>query len=148
MSVTNAISGLTAAGGLLILGGGILPSSFGQFLGSLAVLISSVNIAGGFLVTKRMLDMFKRKTDAPEHNYLYGLGGGAMVGSLLMAHKMGVPHIYQMGYLASSVCCIGAICGLASQPTARVGNALGITGVAGGIATTIAAMHFPTPVLI
>ena len=114
MSVTNAISGLTAAGGLLIIGGGILPGSFGQFLGSMAVLISSVNIAGGFLVTKRMLDMFKRKGDAPEHNYLYGLGGGAMVGSLLMAHKMGVPHIYQMGYLASSVCCIGAICGLAA----------------------------------
>lgn len=63
MSITNAISGITAVGGLLILGGGYLPGSFSHFLASIAVLISSVNIAGGFVVTKRMLDMFKRKTD-------------------------------------------------------------------------------------
>ena len=63
MSITNAISGITAVGGLLILGGGYLPGSFPHALASLAVLLSSVNIAGGFIVTKRMLDMFKRKTD-------------------------------------------------------------------------------------
>ena len=63
MSITNAISGITAVGGLLIMGGGFFPLSFAQLLASLAVLLSSVNIAGGFLVTKRMLDMFKRKTD-------------------------------------------------------------------------------------
>ncbi len=63
MSITNAISGITAVGGLLILGGGYFPHSMPQLLASIAVLISSVNIAGGFLVTKRMLDMFKRKTD-------------------------------------------------------------------------------------
>jgi NAD(P) transhydrogenase len=63
MSITNAISGITAVGGLLILGGGYFPHSFPQALASLAVLLSSVNIAGGFVVTKRMLDMFKRKTD-------------------------------------------------------------------------------------
>jgi len=63
MSITNAISGITAVGGLLILGGGYFPGSFAHSLASLAVLISSVNIAGGFIVTKRMLDMFKRKTD-------------------------------------------------------------------------------------
>ena len=57
------ISGITAVGGLLILGGGYFPGSFPQALASLSVLISSVNIAGGFVVTKRMLDMFKRKTD-------------------------------------------------------------------------------------
>ena len=63
MSITNAISGITAVGGLLIMGGGYFPSTFPQALASIAVLISSVNIAGGFVVTKRMLDMFKRKTD-------------------------------------------------------------------------------------
>ena len=63
MSITNAILGITAVGGLLIMGGGYLPSTFPQALASIAVLISSVNIAGGFVVTKRMLDMFKRKTD-------------------------------------------------------------------------------------
>jgi len=60
-----------------------------------------------------MLDMFKRKTDAPEHNYLYGISGGAMLTALFYAHTIGIPHIYTMGYLASSVCCIAAICGLA-----------------------------------
>lgn len=36
--------------------------------------------AGGFLITQRMLDMFKRPTDPPEHNYLYVLPGAAFVG--------------------------------------------------------------------
>lgn len=63
MSITNAISGITAVGGLLIMKGGYLPTSIPQIFASLAVLMSSVNIAGGFVVTKRMLDMFKRKTD-------------------------------------------------------------------------------------
>jgi NAD(P) transhydrogenase len=114
MSVTNAISGLTAAGGLLCLGGGVFPHSMAQFLASVAVIVSSVNIAGGFIVSKRMLDMFKRKTDAPEYNYMFGASGLAMMGSLYAAHSAGVPHIYTMGYLASSLCAIGSICGLAN----------------------------------
>lgn len=68
MSITNAISGITAAGGLLLMGGGLLPHNFGQFLAAFSVLVSSFNIGGGFIITKRMLDMFKRKTDAPEFN--------------------------------------------------------------------------------
>lgn len=60
MAVTNAISGMTAAGGLMLVGGGLVPHNTSQFLGATAVLISSVNISGGFLVTKKMLDMFKR----------------------------------------------------------------------------------------
>ena len=114
MSVTNAVSGLTAAGGLLILGGGFFPGSIGKALGASAVFISSGNIAGGFIVTKRMLDMFKRKDDLPEYNYLYGIGGGAMIASLYAAHRAGVPHIYSMGYLASSICCLAAISGLSA----------------------------------
>merc|ERR1719253_257736 len=50
MSVTNAISGLTAVGGLLILGGG--GGFFGQLLALSAVGISSINIVGGFMVSK------------------------------------------------------------------------------------------------
>lgn len=148
MSVTNAISGLTAAGGLLCLGGGYLPGSFSQFLAASAVLVSSVNIAGGFVISKRMLDMFKRKTDAPEHNYLYGMAGATLLGSIFYTHMVGIPHIYTMGYLASSVLCIGAICGLAAQSTARVGAVLGNIGVAGGVLTTMLAMNFSFPVMM
>ena len=60
MSVTNAISGITAAGGLCLMGGGAFPHDKVQALGAAAAFISSINIGGGFLITQRMLDMFKR----------------------------------------------------------------------------------------
>ena len=60
MSVTNAISGITAAGGLVLMGGGMLPNDTATSLAALATLVSSINITGGFIITKRMLDMFRR----------------------------------------------------------------------------------------
>ena len=60
MSVTNAISGITAVGGMLLMGGGYYPDNTVHTLAALAAFISSINIGGGFLVTQRMLDMFKR----------------------------------------------------------------------------------------
>lgn len=60
MSVTNAISGMVGVGGLFVMGGGYFPQTIPQVLGALSVLLASVNISGGFVVTKRMLDMFKR----------------------------------------------------------------------------------------
>ena len=147
MSITNAISGITAVGGLLIMGGGYFPSTFPQALASLAVLISSVNIAGGFVVTKRMLDMFKRKTDPEEHNYLYGIPAGLSLVTILAAYKMGAVSVYQMGYLAASLCCIGGITGLASQTTARIGNALGLMGISTGVLTALASLNFSGPLL-
>lgn len=147
MSITNAISGITAVGGLLILGGGYFPHSFAQFLASISVLISSVNIAGGFVVTKRMLDMFKRPTDPQEFNYIYAIPGVLAAGALLNAYYTDASTVYQMGYLAASLSCIGAISGLASQPTARIGNALGMTGIGIGVATALCALKFPTPLL-
>lgn len=53
MSVTNAISGLTAVGGLLLLGGGYLPATASQMLATAAVVTSAVNIGGGFTITQR-----------------------------------------------------------------------------------------------
>lgn len=147
MSITNAISGITAVGGLLIMGGGYLPSSFPQALASIAVLISSVNIAGGFVVTKRMLDMFKRKTDPEEHNYLYGIPAALSLTAIGAAYYSGTLSVYQMGYLAASLCCIGGITGLASQSTARVGNALGLIGISTGVVTALASLNFPAPLL-
>lgn len=62
MSVTNAISGITAAGGLLLMGGGMIPQTTAHWLATTAAFISSINITGGFIITQRMLDMFKRPT--------------------------------------------------------------------------------------
>ncbi len=58
MSVTNAISGIILIGGLLVLGGVSSPLVIG--LAAVAVLVSSINVAGGFLVTQRMLRMFRK----------------------------------------------------------------------------------------
>jgi len=66
MSVTNAVSGIIVIGGMVQLGRGSVGSGGGgamaatTILGAVAVLIATVNIVGGFLVTKRMLAMFTR----------------------------------------------------------------------------------------
>jgi H+-translocating NAD(P) transhydrogenase len=52
--------GIVGVGGLFIMGGGFVPETFPQALGALSVLLAFVNISGGFVITKRMLDMFKR----------------------------------------------------------------------------------------
>jgi NAD(P) transhydrogenase subunit alpha len=57
MSVTNAISGIILVGGMLQLSGDI---DLTTILGAVAVLIATINIAGGFLVTNRMLAMFRK----------------------------------------------------------------------------------------
>ena len=62
MSGTNAISGITVVGAisitaLAVSAGGIV----GQILGFLAILFATINVIGGYLVTDRMLGMFKKK---------------------------------------------------------------------------------------
>ncbi|KAM8961692.1 NAD(P) transhydrogenase, mitochondrial [Pelodytes ibericus] len=146
MSVTNAISGLTAVGGLALMGGSYLPTNTHEALAVLAAFVSSINIAGGFLVTQRMLDMFKRPTDPPEYNYLYLMPAGVFVGGYAAALHSGY-NIEQMIYLGSGLCCVGALAGLSTQGTARLGNTLGMMGVAGGIAATLGALK-PNPELL
>ncbi|MEX0269297.1 Re/Si-specific NAD(P)(+) transhydrogenase subunit alpha [Leptolyngbyaceae cyanobacterium UHCC 1019] len=58
MSVTNAISGIIIIGGILQLSGSAFSPT--AILGAIAILIGTINIAGGFLVTQRMLKMFQR----------------------------------------------------------------------------------------
>lgn len=137
MSVTNAISGITAVGGLILMGGGYYPTDTIQTLAALAAFISSVNIGGGFTVTQRMLDMFKRPDDPPEFNYLYAIPALTFLGGYGACNLGDYPDIHQMAYLAASLCCVGALTGLSSQSTSRVGNALGMIGVSSGIVATI-----------
>ena len=59
MSVTNAISSVIIVGAILAAGRGDL--DIGSGAGALAVLLASINVAGGFLVTQRMLEMFRKK---------------------------------------------------------------------------------------
>lgn len=59
MSGSNAISGITVVGSLVAAGAG--KGTLSAVLGFLAVTLATVNVVGGFLVTHRMLSMFKRK---------------------------------------------------------------------------------------
>jgi NAD(P) transhydrogenase len=137
MSVTNAISGITAAGGLLLMGGGMVPHTVPQALATTAAFISSINITGGFIITQRMLDMFKRPTDPKEYNFLYSIPALTAMGAYTYGIQNGFSDTTNLAYLASSLCCVGALGGLSSQPTARLGNALGMIGVSTGLVATL-----------
>jgi NAD(P) transhydrogenase subunit alpha len=59
MSVTNAISAIIIVGGMLA--AALTETTLGKTMGVLAVALAAVNVFGGFLVTRRMLEMFKKK---------------------------------------------------------------------------------------
>jgi NAD(P) transhydrogenase subunit alpha len=64
MSGTNAIHGIVVLGGLLVIGfagNGV----FNKIILVIAIAFGTINVVGGFLVTDRMLEMFKRKPSAP-----------------------------------------------------------------------------------
>jgi NAD(P) transhydrogenase subunit alpha len=63
MSVTNAISSVIVVGALLSVGvaGVNSGAGFAKFVGFFALILASVNIFGGFMVTERMLAMYKKK---------------------------------------------------------------------------------------
>ena len=110
---------------MFVMGGGYLPGTIPQTLGALAVLLATVNVAGGFIITKRMLDMFKRRfqydnekgqshatlmlgpTDPPEYSWLYGVPAVVFTGGFLAAASTGMAGLVQAGYLTSSLLCIG-----------------------------------------
>eukprot|EP00960_Hanusia_phi_P040106 754255-Hanusia_phi.AAC.1 len=71
MSVTNAISGMTAVGGLVCMGGGVFPQNIAQVLAAAAVFVSMINIGGGFVMTNRMLGMFKQEGSASYNQNIY-----------------------------------------------------------------------------
>ena len=59
MAVTNAISAIIIVGAMMA--GALTETPMGQLMGFLAITLASVNVFGGFLVTRRMLEMFKKK---------------------------------------------------------------------------------------
>ena len=63
MSGTNAIHGIVLLGGVLVLGSGV-DSPLSKVLLLVAIVFGTINVVGGFLVTDRMLGMFKGRPDA------------------------------------------------------------------------------------
>ncbi len=64
MSGANAISGITIVGALIA--AGAMEPTLAKILGSLAVMFAAINVVGGYMVTNRMLSMFKKKDDTAE----------------------------------------------------------------------------------
>ena len=62
MSGSNAISGISLVGALVV--AGRLSSPFDSIVGGIAIVLATINVVGGFLVTDRMLRMFKRAPDS------------------------------------------------------------------------------------
>lgn len=139
MSLTNAISGVSAIGGLLLLGDGFVPTNAAETLAAGAVLVSSINIAGGFILTDRMLDMFRRPSDPPAYGSLMIVPGVAAVGAYAAAAAAGTTDP-TLAYAAASLASISGIACLSSQTTARFGLQLGGVGMATALAATLGAL--------
>lgn len=105
------------------MGGGYLPTTIPEMLGAASVLLAFMNVSGGFVITKRMLDMFKRKsfpflailhtklyagpTDPPEYPWLYAIPAAVFGGGFIAAASTGMAGLVPAGYLVSSILCIG-----------------------------------------
>jgi H+-translocating NAD(P) transhydrogenase subunit alpha len=64
MSATNAIHGIVVLGGLLVIGSAT--GTFDKVILVIAIAFGTINVVGGFLVTDRMLEMFKKKPVPPK----------------------------------------------------------------------------------
>ncbi|MEM1117430.1 MAG: NAD(P) transhydrogenase subunit alpha [Bacteroidota bacterium] len=64
MSGSNAISGITIVGAIVV--AGAVDAPFAKWVGVAALILATINVVGGFLVTDRMLEMFKPRTPASE----------------------------------------------------------------------------------
>ncbi|KAL7672075.1 hypothetical protein ACOME3_006971 [Neoechinorhynchus agilis] len=143
MSVTNAISGLTAAGGLLLLSGNtnlLLNSPISDYLAALAALISAVNIGGGYVISHRMINMIDKKNTG-KSNLLFLIPPSVATIALCTLPTMSATVNSSLIYgtsLASALCCVGALAGLSKHETARIGNALSAVGIFLGLSSIIA----------
>jgi NAD(P) transhydrogenase len=134
MSVTNAISGSTALGGLLLLQRST--SFIASVLAIAAILVSSVNIVGGFIVSQRMLDLFKKAGEVEYSAFYYAVAVVFVIALFVDAESLVNPVLTICGLL-----CVMAIGGLASMQTANVGCKFGIVGVAGAVIATFVKIH-------
>ena len=143
MSVTNAISGMTMIGGMLQLGGGMLPTNVPQYMATTAVTLSAINLAGGFIITNKMLDMFRRPEDPPEFYHYYLIPPAAAAGVYSVATLSGAAPQGMAPAMAlmSGLGCIAGISSMSSQETSRMSTFLAQGGVGVGLATTLLAMN-------
>jgi len=132
MSVTNAISGMTIVGGIHLYNEG--DDEQAKMMAAVSAGVSAINIVGGFIVTQRMLALFKRKEDK-DYSALMFIPGLVLVGYAIVSSDVlnGGAHpnndMLEVNNTICSCLCIFAIVCLASQKTANVGAKFGMIGV-------------------
>ncbi len=96
--------------------------------------------SGGFLITQRMLDMFKRPTDPPEHNYLYSLPGLAFVGGYGATLAGG----YSIEQVLRVCVCIDDVSGLGSESLCVCNRGGTVHRCHGSVRTSVPGSRFNT----
>jgi NAD(P) transhydrogenase subunit beta len=146
MSATNAISGISLIGSLVV--AGEMHDDTSTVLGFLAIICSSTNVVGGFLITDRMLAMFKSERDARSSRALsertFVVTGVALlvVGTALFwlgAHNRVIDpeEVLRYLYIVSAVLFILGLKGLSSPKWARRGMFLAEFGMAVAVIGTL-----------
>jgi NAD(P) transhydrogenase subunit beta len=156
MSATNAISGISLIGSLVVCGTDYAGAKYGylsNFLGFIAVGCSATNVVGGFLITDRMLKMFKTERDQSKRPWWLELNQATVlilfvliaIVSLLIFWFTGVLEnieVHRMTalrylYILSAVCFVLGLKGLSSPRWARRGMFLAEFGMLVAIAGTL-----------
>jgi NAD(P) transhydrogenase subunit beta len=156
MSATNAIAGISLVGSLVVAGADY--GTFSTALGFIAVMCSSTNVVGGFLITDRMLKMFKKEQDAAtgrrqfQFNAKWLLALLALVAGLLTLiygageHEGDATHFFddalyaqalQFFYIVSAALFILGLKGLSSPRYARRGMFLAEFGMLMAVVGTL-----------
>jgi len=147
MSATNAIAGISLVGSLVVAGADYGPVS--TTLGFMAVMCSATNVIGGFLITDRMLGMFKASNDKGQRGqeifgwslivataaifgsvtvYVYAAKPAEM-GALQFIHENVSTHALRYCYIVSAACFVLGLKGLSSPKWARRGMWLAELGM-------------------
>lgn len=143
MSATNALSGISLIGSLVVAGAAYDPLS--TTLGFVAVCCSATNVAGGFLITDRMLKMFKTRQDEGGRSWAKWVVAGMIVLAIILVVTFSMGHVrgaesrgvLRYLYIASAVLFVLGLQGLTSPKWARRGMFLAEAGMVVAIVGTL-----------